>query len=108
MKTRNGFVSNSSTSSFVLIMTKERYEESIKDYKKEEKKVIDSMASKSKFLGRDIVTFKNLCDRGGESYLYLAMEDDSEEMKEIVDEYTYKMQRAAKKDDSMFFEDIDM
>ena len=108
MKIRNGFVSNSSTSSFVLIMTKEKYEESTKDFDDDKKNAIATLASNSNFMGKDVVVFKDLTTQDGYSYASCALENLGSELHEAVDDYVYDLQKAAKEDDSMFIEEIDM
>ncbi len=68
MKFRNGFVSNSSSSSFVLIVDKEAHDkamEQLKDHKYIEilKEIIGCLG-KDKFMGRDVVTISGYDSHG--------------------------------------------
>ncbi len=59
MKVRNGFVSNSSTSSYTIMTTKEAWDNAIKEMGEEWQAVLDSCYIKPKeqaFLGTTIVT----------------------------------------------------
>jgi hypothetical protein len=83
MKVRTGFVSNSSSSSFTLITTKENYDKMIQELIDEgdlnTKKVAEHMAEfpEDKFLGKDITIFTEYCDTGGEGTLsYMEDLDD--------------------------------
>jgi len=59
MKTRIGFVSNSSSSSFVLITSKAKHEYILSTMKRFDRKVIDYMATVPfVFLGKEVVQFK--------------------------------------------------
>ena len=61
MKIRNGFVSNSSSSSFLLITTKENHEKAFKQLSPYEKAVIKTIVSTGNFLGRKIIWIGDLC-----------------------------------------------
>lgn len=69
MKIRDGHVSNSSSSSFVLMTTKENYERALAEadpyVKAVAKALVDKDASKQKFLGKKIVVFSHYSDSGG-------------------------------------------
>jgi hypothetical protein len=74
MKTRDGFVSNSSSSSFMCITTKDVYDEVYKKSSDSVKKVIDYILENQennkyiefkKFLGRQVVVFMDMGDAGG-------------------------------------------
>jgi len=56
MKIRQGFVSNSSSSSFVYIMSKSDFEDSLSKMDDYQKEVIEKLRpSEKKFLGNDVV-----------------------------------------------------
>ncbi len=71
MKTRQGFVSNSSSSSFIIITTKENHERVLKDlhpfYQEIIKILIEEGAS---FLGKDVIYIMDMLDSIGESSLF--------------------------------------
>jgi len=70
MKTRNGFVSNSSTSSFVVIVTKEAYDTALEKMGKEERAIIKLWAKKVKLGGEDVVHFSDMTSAGGTSTMF--------------------------------------
>ena len=79
MKVRNGLVSNSSTSSFILITTKEHYEKSMKDVHPYVKAVGEALKSVSKFLDKEILVFATHMGRGGEGTLdWITIDYDDE------------------------------
>jgi hypothetical protein len=51
MKTRNGFVSNSSSSSFVIVTSKDEHEKALKKLSEEQKSLIENSFSEDKKLG---------------------------------------------------------
>jgi len=67
MKTRNGFVSNSSSSSFVIITTQEKWNEAVKKFKKLAGEDITKIVvgeygepEKAKVLGQDALIFSGI------------------------------------------------
>jgi len=68
MKTRNSLVSNSSTSSFVLIVTESLHQRIVSTFKESEKKFLDEAMSKSVFNGTDIRIHSSITDMGGERH----------------------------------------
>jgi len=84
MKIRKGFVSNSSSSSFVLYATKENYDKMMQELNAFERDVAEHMkTSEEKFMGIDVVSFSDFSDMGGncsldnfESDNYQESEDD--------------------------------
>jgi len=58
MKIRNGFVSNSSSSSFLLLTTVENYERVKANLTKFQVAVAEEMKSEVKAFGRDLVSFE--------------------------------------------------
>jgi len=68
MKIRSGFVSNSSSSSFVIVMSKEHYDATMKKLGENApyiEAVLHSMdLNKSKFMDRDIVSVGEYSDAG--------------------------------------------
>lgn len=55
MKIRMGFVSNSSSSSFVVLTTKENHERVLAKMSEQQRGIIEQMISKTKFLGKEMV-----------------------------------------------------
>jgi len=76
MKVRDGHVSNSSSSSFVLLTSKENYEKAVADATPWQRAVAEAMkGEEGKFLGIDVVSFCGWSDAGGgSSFEYLREE----------------------------------
>ena len=68
MKIRMGFVSNSSSSSFVIITTKENHERVLSAMTEQQREVIGQIVVSKKFLDRDIVYLGGIS--GGDGYPY--------------------------------------
>lgn len=87
MKTRNGFVSNSSSSSFVIVVPTTVVDEVIKDYTPYEKKFINFVRKNKEFMGVNISLFSG-CTGNEDSWEYnfdfTKKRDDMDE--DIVDE----------------------
>jgi len=64
MKTRNGFVSNSSSSSFVIVTSKENHERAMKALHPYVQDVVNQVIKYEKFLGQDVVYFGDLSVQG--------------------------------------------
>lgn len=71
MKTRAGFVSNSSSSSFVMIVTKEHYEKVTADLHPYVKFVGEHMAQGGEFAGGEILIFSTWYNHGGSCWEYM-------------------------------------
>ncbi len=67
MKTRSGFVSNSSSSSFVCIVRKEDHEKIMAQLNNKEQSLISEMFKESTFAGIPIVLRGDLSDPSGNS-----------------------------------------
>jgi hypothetical protein len=65
MKTRNGFVSNSSSSSFVCVVRKEDHEKILSELSEKEKSLISGLFKESSFAGIPVVLRGDLTDPGG-------------------------------------------
>jgi len=71
MKTRSGFVSNSSSSSFVAIVEKSVFEKALENLKDErDRKVIKHVAQKQNKFGKTLMTVNEYSDSGGFSNLF--------------------------------------
>jgi hypothetical protein len=92
MKIRMGFVSNSSSSSFVLMTTKENYERALKEANPFVAAVAKAMFSLSerKFLGKEIVVTDGWTDMGGNSNWDYIEVDLSSVPEEIANKYDGK------------------
>jgi len=86
-----GFVSNSSSSSFVLITTKENHEKAMKDLSPLEQKMVKAVTSDDRFLGKDVVKYIYSSDRDGNSYLDYAFDDIHLYAGESMPEDTYEI-----------------
>jgi len=67
MKVRSGFVSNSSTSSFVIMTTKSNSDKALESLSPYHRAVMDCILNMGEFMGQEIVSYGELTDRGGES-----------------------------------------
>jgi len=72
MKIRYGFVSNSSSSSFVLIVLKNGHNKVLAQIPEEYHEILDAVVKKTKIFGQDAVEYATWSDQSG-SYGY---EDD--------------------------------
>ena len=91
MKIRTGFVSNSSSSSFLLIAKQSAYDDIVKDLTKFEIAVAEALSSKSKLFGEDVVVFSGWSDSGSSSWEYIfdemdyALSEEDEEDENLLD-----------------------
>lgn len=65
MKIRNGFVSNSSSSSFVLVITKDEYDKIRNEKEPLDQAIMNAVMYSSKVLGTDCMVYENFSDHGG-------------------------------------------
>jgi len=88
MKIRSGFVSNSSSSSFILIASKELVEKTLEKMdEKETTAVILSCGEKINLFGKECIFFETFYDNGGYSNwddFAIKEEFDSEEIQKII------------------------
>ena len=82
MKIRTGFVSNSRSSSFVLIVKKELHEKLKETLHPYVIAVMDALGKEKECLGNPVMVFANNMDRGGESSLSWTHVDYDGEMPE--------------------------
>jgi len=86
MKIRNGFVSNSSTSSFIVIMKQEHFEKGLEMVHPYVKACIEALGhSKGKFLGEDVVSLGTMDTPGGSQWEWIDVEYDEEEHGAVED-----------------------
>ena len=89
MKTRTGFVSNSSSSSFVLITTKENHDKAMEKLSPYEKAVIKAIMEPDNVFGRKCMVGGEYSDNGGGGnldYLEIEYEDEDKAEDENADE----------------------
>lgn len=88
MKTRQGFVSNSSTSSFICVTTKELHKQVMKELDPFEKAVIKAFnPSETKCFGREAIEIGYVDDAGGCFFEYFEVDFDIPEDEEDEDKY---------------------
>ena len=78
MKIRNGFVSNSSSSSFVMLVTKEAHEKALKELTAYQKAVIDKITYEETLFGREAVSFSQWHSNGGSCWEYMELDVNEE------------------------------
>ena len=76
MKVRNGFVSNSSSSSFILIVKEEDYQKALESFPVSGH-LVDQLFEQDKALGLNVRIFSNWFDMGGNSRLEYVDIDES-------------------------------
>lgn len=86
MKIRTGFVSNSSSSSFVALMSKEKYDELISKMDDPlHRAVVEELSSETTFMGKECVKYSYMS--GNYSYLeYMSEADIFERAAELAEE----------------------
>jgi hypothetical protein len=78
MKIRNGHVSNSSSSSFLLAVTKEVHEEVRERMHPYIIAVIDELSTSDNIFGQEVVKFESWCTPGSDSYEYKSVDYEGE------------------------------
>lgn len=88
MKTRKGFVSNSSSSSFVIIIEKEEYERALETVHPYIKAVVLAVGmSEDKFAGKDVVIIGTWSDASGSMFDYMEVDYEGEKPESEYDDY---------------------
>ena len=86
MKVRQGFVSNSSTSSFVVVMKKEHYEKGLEMIHPYSKACIEALGHNSDiFLGEEVVSLGTMSTQGGSQWEWIDVDFDIETLGEDED-----------------------
>ena len=102
MKIRSGFVSNSSSSSFVLVVKEDSFKEAYNKLTDIEKQIIDVVYSSRTVLGQPCKVFGSYYGMDGEGYpssedtwYELELEDDVDPM-EVVDHFNTGLEKLGK------------
>lgn len=103
MKIRIGFVSNSSSSSFVLIVKKELHDKVFKTLDKYEKYVIEEVSHEATVLGLPAIEIGDMTDMSGYSYTFEDLDDEYEDEErspyEAFGSYQSKVMELGNKED---------
>lgn len=70
MKIRNSFVANSSSSSFLVMTTKENHEHAMSNLHPYVQKVMEAICSSDQFVGKQVVYYGDLSTMDGYSYTF--------------------------------------
>jgi hypothetical protein len=87
MKIRDGFVSNSSSSSFLLLTTVENYERAKANLTKFQLAVAEKMKTEVKVFGRDMVSFETWTNQGCSWTEDFWVEGDFDEDEDVYDAF---------------------
>ena len=82
MKIRNGFVSNSSSSSFVMLMSKDVYDGLLEDLNPLEQAIVDHFSSNTRFLETDCIVYQHTSGNYS-NFEYISQEECIQKAKEI-------------------------
>jgi len=112
MKTRLGFVSNSSTSSYVLFADKKFFDKTLEEFK-DIKPIIDEYKKgkylkKIKFLGKDIMVMNDWTDAGGGGPEIEIEEEDEDKLEKMWDRFFEFREILGKDKKRCHVEDTDM
>jgi len=117
MKTRNSFVSNSSSSSFVLVVPEDVHNDIMSDMDKNERNILNNVLTNSEFFGHKVKILKNA--NSNEGYYYNSSNSyDPDELGIILnedddwDDFFYKTlekyEELAEKRNNVIHEEMDM
>jgi hypothetical protein len=87
MKLRSGFVSNSSSSSFIILVTKEAHEEAMAKLHPWERTVVDCFMSEGKIGNQEICYGGQFSNDGFDPFEYLDIEEVPEELQEASNKF---------------------
>lgn len=90
MKIRQGFVSNSSSSSFVILMTEDQYKELHEKVDVNQKALMEELKTEVKAFGLDLIQMAG-CEGNYSIFEEMEIADDELEEDEFEEKYGYEM-----------------
>jgi hypothetical protein len=87
MKIRSRFVSNSSSSSFIVLVTKEAHEEAMAKLHPWERTVVDCFMSEGKIGNQEIYYGGHFSSDGCDAFEYLSVEEAPQELKDAASKW---------------------
>ena len=109
MKIRNGFVSNSSSSSFIILTSRKNHEKAISEFNKKEQKIINLiMCNKSVLFGKEILYGEDISCEYYHTCSDIADRLNIEDEYEVADIWDKYVRIIEKNKDETFSYQVDM